>query len=187
MYSSRFPISERAETVALVWPPDGNPPVSTTVAAHLPHFKLNRTWFDRVQAASGWQVTEEQWNQLLTELLPNSIVFAAKGKEPVAVACALAREDGWRELAWVAVASEHRGKRLGKLVCSALIQQLLASGDQHIFCSTQDERLSAIRIYLEIGFHPVHRADKIDRWRAICNKLDWPFTPRSWGWPREPD
>jgi len=187
MCSRRLPIRERAETVALLWPPDGTLPASTTVKAYVPHFQLNRVWFDRVQAASGWQITDEQWNQLLTELLPDSMVFGTKGEEPVAVACALSREDGWRELAWVAVASHHRGNRVGKMVCSTLIQHLLTSGDQLIFCSTQDERLAAIRIYLEIGFHPVHREEKIDRWREICDNLGWPFTPRSWGWPRDAD
>ena len=69
------------------------------------------------------------------------------------------------------------------MVCSALIRQQLASGEQRIFGSTQDERLAALRIYLEIGFHPVHREDKVERWRAICDHLGWPFTPRLWGWP----
>ncbi len=183
MSTLHLPVQERAETVAFVWPPNGTPPASTAVEACVPHFKLDRTWFERVQAASGWQVTEEQWDQLLTDLLPGSVVFAVNDKEPVAVACVLSREDRWRELAWVAVAAEHRGKRLGKMVCSTLIRQLLASGEHRIFCSTQDERLAAIRIYLEIGFYPVHREEKIDRWRSICNNLDWPFTPQAWSWP----
>ena len=185
MCSSQIPILERDETVALVWPRNGSPPVKNAVDSYLPHFKTNRLWFDHVQAASGWHVTEQQWDQVLKELVPNSMVFAAQGQEPVAVACALDRDDAWSELAWVAVASEHRGKRLGRFVCSELIRHLLETGKPRIFCSTQDERLAAIRIYLEIGFHPVFRENKGDRWRAICSNLGWPFSPRTWGWQYE--
>jgi mycothiol synthase len=113
------------------------------------------------------------------------MVFVESDDVPVAVACALEREEGWRELAWVAVASVHRGKGLGSMVCSALIRHLLASDEQRIFGSTQDERLAALRIYLEMGFYPVHREDKVERWHAICNNLSWPFRPQLWGWPLE--
>ena len=183
MSSHRIPIHERAETVAFVWPPEGAQPVPKSIAECQLHFRTDRDWFHHVQAASGWRVTDEQWTQLLSELVPDSMVFATAANEPVAVACALAREDRWQELAWVAVAAKHRGQRLGKLVCSTLVRQLITSGERLIYCSTQDERLAAIRIYLEMGFHPVHRPDKIDRWQTICGHLDWPFTPQAWGWP----
>ena len=178
-----LPLRERPETVAVVWPPDGTPPASMKVAPYGTRFTTNRAWFDRVQAASGWNVTDQQWSQLSTELVPESMVFVERGGEPVAVACALEREDDWRELAWVAVASEHRGRRLGTMVCAALIRRLLAAGHDRVFGSTQGERLAALRIYLEIGFHPVHREGKVDRWRAICDELGRPFTPRTWQWP----
>ena len=171
----------------MVWPPNEAPPAPTNVGTYVTRFTLNRTWFDRVQSASGWHVTDEQWNQLSTELVPSSMVFVEKSEEPVAVACALEREDEWLELAWVAVAFEHRGKRLGRMVCSALIRQLLASREQRICASTQGARLAALRIYLKVGCHPVHCEDKVERWRAICNNLGHPFTPRSWGWPLEGD
>lgn len=183
MKSDRVPLVTRAETVGLVWPSKGVSPVSAGVQPYWTQFELNRAWFDRVQRAAGWQVSDDQWTELMTELRPDSMVFALDGKEPVAVACARIRECGWRELAWVAVASEHRGKRLGQLVCSTLIQQLLADDENLIFCSTLDERLAALRIYLKLGFHPVYEQDKINRWRVICANLDWPFTPQSWGWP----
>lgn len=175
--------SERAETVAFVWPNDAPPPAPLTVPHYQCQFAVDRTWFERVQAASGWQVTSAQWAQLSAELLPGSMVFATKSGEPVGVATALVRDNGWRELAWVAVDVESRGQRLGKLLCAVLIRKLLDSGEKLIVGSTQDERIAALRNYLEIGFHPVYRQEKVERWRAICRKLNWPFTPQLWQWP----
>jgi predicted GNAT family acetyltransferase len=152
-------------------PPDATPPAPKNVGTYAATFTTDRAWFERVQAAIDSHVTEQQWDQLATELVPGSMVFVERDKEPVAVACALKREDEWRELTWVAVALEHRGKRLGKIVCSARIRELLDSGEQRILGSTRDERLTALRIYLEIGFHPVQREDKVERWHAICNNL----------------
>ncbi|MFT4729569.1 MAG: GNAT superfamily N-acetyltransferase [Granulosicoccus sp.] len=69
----------------------------------------------------------------------------------------LSRDHSWVELAWVAVAPAYRGRGIGKMVCGAVVTQLLTLGNSKIFGSTQDERLSAIKIYLDIGFHPFYR------------------------------
>lgn len=180
-----FPFNERPETVAFVWPKASLVPNCEAVQPYSLDVSTDRHSFEVVQAAIEWQVTDDQWNLLQNDLVPDSMVFARQGNEPAGVACALFRADDWVELAWVAVAPNYRGRGLGKLVCSSVIRQLNLSGSYRIFGSTQDDRLAALKVYLDIGFHPVYRPEKTERWGLICQKLDKPFTPALWGWPLE--
>jgi len=185
MHPNEVPIFERAETVPFSWPSDSQPPRAENVDTYSVEIVVERVAFEKVQASIGWQVTEYQWQRLSNEIVENSMVLITQFGEPVAVACGLSRDNNWVELAWVAVMPAHRGRGIGRLVCGAVVRQLLALGKSKIFGSTQDERLSAIKIYLDIGFHPLYRKDKIDRWNSICNKLEKSFTPLLWGWPTD--
>ena len=178
---------ERPETVAFVWPEGKPAPDYIDLDGHVVRFAVDRQAFARVQAAIGWRVCEDQWNALTRDLVPDSMVFIETGGASVATACALARDDGWAELAWVAVDARHRGKRLGQAVCTAVVSKLLRSGRTHIFGSTQDSNLHALRIYMDLGFHPVQRKGKAARWLAICDQLGHPFAPRLWGWQSHED
>jgi GNAT superfamily N-acetyltransferase len=175
--------AERRETVAFRWPAGATVPEAARDSPYVIRVARDRSRFELVQAAGGWLVTDEQWDRLTADLIPGSMLFVESGGEPVATACAVARADGWSELSWVAVGVEHRGLRLGRLVCSALLQRLLSAGHTKIFGSTQDERTAALRTYLALGFHPVYREEKVGRWIAICERTGHPYTPRSWGWP----
>ncbi len=185
MNPSDFAFTERPETVAFVWPIGRITPDYEDTHPYSVDVSNNRILFEVVQSSIGWHVTETQWNLLLSELVPDSMVFVRYEDVPIAVACALFRDDDWVELAWVAVAPNHRGRGIGKIVCSAVIRQLNLLGSYRVFGSTQDSRLAALKIYLNIGFHPVHRVEKVERWRSICQRLDRPFTPAIWGWPLE--
>lgn len=183
MHSKDYPFNERPETVAFVWPVGQTAPEYAAAEPYFVEPATGRQPFEAVQATINWDVTDDQWNLLLSELVPGSMVFVRFGDEPVGVACALFRDGGWVELAWVAVSPHHRCRGLGKIVCSAVIEQVNLLGSFRIFGSTQDSRLAALMIYLDIGFHPVYRPGKVERWRSICQKLDKPFTPAQWGWP----
>lgn len=178
MHPQELPFKERPETVAFIWPIDQTVPDYATVQPYSVDVSIDRQSFEAVQAAIGWDVTEDQWCRLQSELVPGSMVFVRHGGEAVGVACALFRDDDWVELAWVAVSPKHRGRGLGKIVCSAVVSQLHSLGLYRIFGSTQDNRLAALKIYLDIRFHPVFRPEKLERWRSIYQKLDKPFTPR---------
>lgn len=166
-----------------MWPIANPVPEYGVVQPYFIDVSTDRHAFEVVQAEIDWHVTNDQWNLLQNELVPDSMVFVRHGNESAGVACALVRADDWVELAWVAVSPKHRGQGIGKLVCSAVVSQLHALGLHNIFGSTQDGRLAALKIYLDIGFHPVYRPQKVERWRTICQKLDRPFTPAVWGWP----
>ncbi len=72
------------------------------------------------------------------------------------------------EIGWVAVAPEFRGRRLGEAVCAAAVARCRAAGYRRIYLKTDDFRLSALRLYLRMGFQPLETdADMAARWRAI--------------------
>ncbi len=183
MHPKELPVLERSETVPFFWPIDNRPPKEEKVQTYSAEITDDRAAFEMVQESIGWHVTEDQWQLLSTEIVENSMVLITQSGEPVAVACGLSRDDNWVELAWVAVAPAHRGRGIGRMVCAAVVRQLLSLDKSKIFGSTQDERLSAIKIYLDLGFYPLYRTDKIERWDSICCKLEKSFTPSLWGWP----
>jgi len=183
MQPEEIPHLERTETVPFIWPRKSLPPSKVIVDTYSVEISRDRAAFESVQESIGWRVTEEQWQLLSKEVISNSMILITQRGLPVAVACGLSRDNDWVELAWVAVAPAHRGRGIGKMVCAAVVRQLLALDKSKIFGSTQDERLSAIKIYLDVGFYPFYRRDKVGRWISICRNLDQSFTPSSWGWP----
>lgn len=178
-----LPIQERPKTVAFAWTEGEHYLEEMNVEDYVAEPTKDRTTFELVQASIGWQVTDKQWQMVTRELVADALVVVLFKGAPVAIACGLSRPSDWTELAWVAVAPEHRGKGIGKMVCAAVVQCLLEAGRPKIYGSTQDERLSAIKIYLDLGFVPLYRAEKVRRWQSICAKLDLPFLPQAWGWP----
>lgn len=82
------------------------------------------------------------------------------------------------ELGWVAGHPEHARKGLGMAVCSAVVRRLINGGYRHLYLKTDDWRLPAIMIYLRLGWTPfLHLPDMAERWCAVCEQLNWPFTP----------
>lgn len=183
MHTEDLPVRERTETVPLIWPQDDQSPHIEQNKRYSVNVIEAKADFIKVQESIGWHVTDDQWQSLAQELVKGSMVFVSKHGEPIAVACGLSRDNNWVELAWVAVTPAHRGLGIGKMVCAVAVDQLLKLGDSKIYGSTQDERLDALKIYLELGFHPFYRVDKVTRWMSICDKLRKPFTPTIWGWP----
>lgn len=177
MPPNAVPINERHETVAFIWPNGCQPLEAFEVETYSAAITMDRAAFEKIQNSIGWHVSEEQWQLLSQELVENSMILVTQFGEPVAVACGLARANNWVELAWVAVVPAHRGRGVGKMVCNAVVKQLTDQGNLEIFGSTQDERLSALEIYLDIGFYPLYRKDKAERWSSICHKLGRSFTP----------
>lgn len=85
------------------------------------------------------------------------------------------------ELGWVAGHPDHSGKGLGATVCAAVIRRFADAGYKRVYLRTDDFRLPAIKTYLKLGFLPfLFDEDMHDRWREVCDKLDWPFTPDEW-------
>lgn len=81
------------------------------------------------------------------------------------------------ELSWVAADVEHRGKGLGRAVVAAATARMLAAGYRRIFLLTDDFRLPALKVYLDLGYEPHLVADGMaERWKRVYEALSW--TPR---------
>lgn len=174
--------TERAETLALRWPVDGQRPGLLPLKDRYSiNTGVDSNQFRQVQGAIGFEVNDAVWAELTESLADNAMTLAVDAMTESAVAAALAEQRGpWLELGWVAVAPRHRGNGLGYAVCCALVTHLLAEGQTRLFGSTQDHRLAALSIYFALGFHPVLRPEKMERWRVVCGQLGVAFTPELW-------
>jgi mycothiol synthase len=79
------------------------------------------------------------------------------------------------ELHMVAVDERHRGHGLGRALCLAVLRYFREKGFKRVRLSTDDFRLAAIKVYLDLGFAPVivdelHR----QRWQDIHAALAAP-------------
>jgi predicted TIM-barrel fold metal-dependent hydrolase/GNAT superfamily N-acetyltransferase len=88
------------------------------------------------------------------------------------------------QVGWVAGRPDHSGKGLGRAVVVAATNRLISAGYRCIYLKTDDWRLPAIKTYLNVGYVPHLRESTAPaRWRAVCYRLGWPFTPDAW--PKE--
>ena len=125
----------------------------------------------------------EKWNytgEVLKTALPEGIFFIVHKKtgKIVATACAqnypadIHPQGG--VLGWVAADPGHRGKNLGYIVSMAAVQKLVKLGYKRIYLLTDDWRLPAIKIYLKMGFIPLHyKPDMKKRWAEVVKLLGW--------------
>lgn len=120
-------------------------------------------------------------------ILPNGFFVVENTKTNKLVAASFAshhptkRHPSGGNLGWLAVDSDHRGKKLGTLVVSAVTSRLLYGGYERIYLETHDHRLSAIATYFKLGWVPLLYLPEMQfRWASICKQLNWPFTPLDW-------
>ena len=135
--------------------------------------------------------TRDTLSAALQKALPEGIFIAVHAPTGALAATAMATHNPAEhhpfggELGWVAGHPDHRGHRLGAIVCTAVIRRFAQAGYSRVYLKTDDFRLPAIRTYLKLGLLPfINAHDMESRWRAVCEKLSWPFTPERW--PRVP-
>ena len=76
-------------------------------------------------------------------------------------------------LHWVGIAREHQGKGLSKPLVAAALHRLQALGHQDAYLTTQTPSWVAIRVYLQLGFHPAygHHEKEQEGWAIVREKL----------------
>ena len=180
------------EQLRMIWPEHllGSPP-----AVHVPTGYTLRTY--QPGDEEGFYVVMElagftRWNEELlrpwfSHILPDGwfLIEHRAGSEIVATAMATHRPQDIHpfggELGWVAGHPDHTGKGLGMAVCAAVVRRLLQADYKNIYLKTDGWRLPALSIYLRQGWIPfLFLPDMEERWRDVCAKLDWPFTPEDW-------
>lgn len=170
-FAATMPV-ERDDTLAFFWPPGQEPRPVPAPEGYEVRRGLDRSAVREVQAGAGFEMAPHQAD---VPWVAMTVAFPSDGSDaeaiPVAVACAEPRAKGWVELTWVAVTTPHRGRGLGRAVCTDLVEALRADGHERIMGSTLDERIHALRIYLDMGFRPVRRPDKRARWDVVQARL----------------
>lgn len=137
-----------------------------------------------------WQCTARSLRYMIDRALPDGFFLVEHGASRTLVATAMARHRPdantyyfpyGGEICLVFVHPEHRQQGLGRAVTAAVLTRLLAIGYPTIYLNVIDGRLSAIRMYLRLGFIPLlYTPDVTVRWQTICAQLNWPFTPDTW-------
>ena len=95
----------------------------------------------------------------------------AMGREIVAATFA-SRENKAGLLDYVVTHPNHRDRRLGQAVCTAVLKFFAERGYEKVILTTDDWRLPDIKVYLSLGFIPeMTREDMPSRWENVMNRL----------------
>ncbi len=149
----------------------------------------------KLLASEGWGNDEAHINEYLDHIIPEGLFFVVHKDTDKIVSTASAlhhpSSPHWHfrfggDIGYVITTSEHRGKGIGYAVSIAATRRLIQSGYKNIRVVTNDHRLSALKIYLKIGFVPfLYTKDSEDRWKSICEILNWSFAPNAWVKPEK--
>ncbi len=184
--------SETKIQLEMVWPSGPQPPAADSLLHRGYRLRLFRAGdepaFFALMARAGWPGWDEErlapWRP---RIVPESWFLAEHEPSGVAAATAMGLDDptDWHpsggELGWVAADPDHRGRGLGLAVSAAVTARLLDAGYRDVHLYTEDFRLAALKTYLKLGYLPfVFAPDILPRWRRVCERLPWPYTPERW-------
>lgn len=131
-----------------------------------------------MQEAGFTTFSEKDLSEWLKRVLPNGLFLITHPPTGQLAATAMASHNPddlhplGGELGWVAGNPVHAGKGLGKAVCAAAVNRFISAGYTHIYLKTDDWRLPAIKIYLQLGFVPLYYTGNMEeRWQTIHKKL----------------
>jgi phosphosulfolactate phosphohydrolase-like enzyme/GNAT superfamily N-acetyltransferase len=176
----------------MVWPEHR---LSAPPAVRLPPGYMLRTYrpgdeprFYEVMALAGWPGwDDEKLRPWLARIPPESWFMVVHEASDRIVATAMGLHDHSEahpfggELGWVACDPAHTGKGLGMAVCAAVTARLIEARYRAIHLYTEQWRLAALKTYLKLGYVPYLYAPEMpERWRMVCEQLQWPFTPEAW-------
>ena len=170
------------QQLQMVWPRSGARPPDVTLPAgySLRGFQAgDEAGYLRVMHLAGFAYWNMEYMQsALRACLPEGLFFVVHDGSRRVVATAMAGHGPsdlhpyGGELGWVAGDPEHKGRGLGRAVCSAALRRLLQAGYSEIYLKTDDFRVPALKVYLDMGFRPLLFApDMKPRWEAIMARL----------------
>ena len=144
-------------------------------------------WSAVYAEAFGREYTPELFEKIMQSdpaFRPERVWFVTQADLPVATASAYERPaflPGASMIHYVATRPAHAGKRLGHAATLAALHHMVAEGWKAAWLSTDDFRLAAIKVYLDLGFRPLvgdesHRS----RWPAVFAKLGAPGLTQTW-------
>lgn len=93
-------------------------------------------------------------------------------RELVAVSCIQIGEHtpGSATVHAVAASMAHKGRGIGKFITQAVVEDAQKRGIREVYLTTDDHRLPAVKIYLDLGFIPVlWDTDMRERWERLLD------------------
>jgi mycothiol synthase len=135
-------------------------------------------WCRLINEAIGGDYTQQRLQEEIAAapgFEPADLFFAASGEEPVGTAWARRAKEAPSSvgnLHMLAVAPEHRGLGLGRALVLSVLHRLGQMGLRRVLLNTDDFRLPAIKLYLELGFRPAFTHEShSERWRNVYKQL----------------
>jgi ribosomal protein S18 acetylase RimI-like enzyme len=120
-----------------------------------------RAWWrllDETGDLGAWDAkrAEEEFTAPSGRVWKDSIHFAVLEDRVVGTACVQlhAERDDVPELGWAAVAREHRGRGLGRILCLHVVWFMRRRGFRHCFVQTRSHKAAAVRLFRDLGFQP---------------------------------
>ncbi len=127
-----------------------------------------------------WQ--ENTYHDYVARILQNGLLVIEDTASGRLAASAGAEPAGREELkqfgvlGWVMSHPDYRGKRLGYMVCAAVMHTLYQNGYRMYYLLTDDQRIPAIKTYLNLGWKPwLYEPDMEERWQKIAGELGRSF------------
>ena len=94
----------------------------------------------------------------IDRLSPSHVHLATYGNDLVGHCCLMVRDEPEGtvgKLGWVVAHPDFRGQGIGRAVCAAALLDAKRLALDTVILNTEDFRISAVRLYLELGFAPV--------------------------------
>lgn len=144
-------------------------------------------YYDLMHAVGWTQWDDALFAQWIERALPQSWFLVTPENSAQLVASAfcthrhLEDQPFGGELAWIAAHPDHHGKGLGRLVISLVTARFIELGYQNIHLFTEDFRLAALHLYLQMGYQPLlYLPEMHERWQTVCEAINWTFEPDVW-------
>jgi len=167
----------------MVWPqtrPDGPTLRATPAGYTVRTYRAGDTpayvWLMQRAGFSNWDESKAQG--VFDTMYPDALFFIVHDASGALVCTAAAQNkpDEYHplggEMGWVATDPDHRGNGLSYITVSLATRRLLAENHPSVFLKTDDFRLPAIRVYLNLGFAPfLYLPGMEGRWQAVAAAL----------------
>ncbi|MBD3919855.1 GNAT family N-acetyltransferase [Paenibacillus sp. PR3] len=140
--------------------------------------------------SEGWRLNEEHFKDFYDRVLPNGLFILEDTRDGSIVSTAAALHNPncshhyfpfGGDIGFVITQPEHRGQGLGYIASRAATIRLINGGYASIRVVTNDHRLTAIKIYLKMGYLPfLYDQDMEKRWEKVCEQVNWGYRPEEW-------
>ena len=105
----------------------------------------------------------------------NDIFIVSNSGSPVGFAVLHKKNlsSGLREVGYIAVRPENRGKRLGYKLIIHILTEMKKMGIEQAYLRTDSFRIPAIKTYLKCGFYPyIKNENEKKRWQGVMKKIN---------------